>query len=661
MANARKSVDLFPTVAKATTSTAATQNAASPAASNAAVTQPATQTAKQPAKQTATRAAAQPAKQNATQSAAASVASAAAIAVQAESLPFGPWKTLYSGVWAGHKTNVFVNGERVLLLLVHDDAHSNAALLLMKRVFIVDGESRELVEFLNSQKRSFTVIEKIGRAGRYKFLVLEGQPTYVANLSRDFADVLKSQYFFLSGVGKALKDVASSYRVKIEGLEKAVFEVADTLLGDPLLLTESKPAEGKGALQESRGTREARETNVASRQRAPRYAFIGLSSGRESFQVNFEALRRVTVTSKDAAFAAKIQQLLGEAALLNNVSILVFSSTNALHGLADPALERKDFDYFGMQGDPHGFPFKEFSLTTLRIDLASLAADDFVSALGLSNADFADAIAAAFDAAFDESKTSKTHDIVELMEALDKIDAALFPPMVRARALRVLRCLEKEFPHSFGENKPALFEDALRAAHEKTLASVLWVDCAGVPETLKQLYYCFISSAAMKAFESKEGEVDFLAFVDEDASLLGEAARRALSRASEAGAGCCLRAEYGADLNSFHSTLAFELAGADAFAVANGAKTKFLPRPTYSRNAAKLNGATPAFMGARIAQVNAGQSSATQSGAATQATQVKPTQPGSVQAKPAEQNEQKEQKPSAAAAPAPPKPKKRFF
>ncbi len=102
--------------------------------------------------------------------------------------------------------------------------------------------------------------------------------------------------------------------------------------------------------------------------------------------------------------------------------------------------------------------------------MGKIAADDFLDALGLSNADFAEAVEAAFDSEI------PVHDIVGLMESLDKIDAALFPPAVRARAMRVLRALDHEFPHSFGENKPSLFEDAVAAARESEFTPSLGRD-----------------------------------------------------------------------------------------------------------------------------------------------------------------------------------------
>ncbi|MFH0973848.1 MAG: hypothetical protein V1817_03630 [Candidatus Micrarchaeota archaeon] len=511
--------------------------------------------------------------------------SGAAVAGGGDALPFGPWKILYSGVWAGHKSSVFVNPERVLVLLVNDDAPATGALVLLKKTFVLDGDSRELVAFLNSQKRSFSVIEKIGRAGRIKFLVLDGEPTYAANATRDFADILRSQYQALNGVSKSLLEVAESYKTGVTELAKTSFDTADMLLGDPLFLAAAKPdAKSTGAVGvEAARVPTTEKSGAAAREKneekPERLALLGLNSNREPLEIDLNSFQRATVVSKDAKQSNHLLQTIAESALLNGVSCLVFASSDALHGLGEAAESRDDYDYFRMNGDSHGFPLNEFSLNTLKIDLSNITADDFVDALGLRDAEFAEAIRAAFDAG-----GGKAHDLIALTQALEKTDVALFPPSAREKAVRVMRCLEREFPHSFGENKPPLFENALAAARNKNLAGVLWLDASDAPPILKQLHYCSAAALAARVFSASAGSVGFLFICDEDASQIGEAARRALGRASAAGVGFCVRSEYSSEASGIHATLCFEILGGDAFALREGAKTKFSVRPTYSRS-----------------------------------------------------------------------------
>ncbi len=287
-----------------------------------------------------------------------------ALTAGTDSLPFGPWKTLYSGAWAGHKSSVFVNDERVLLLLVHEEAPLQGALVLLKKIFVLDGDSRELIAFLNSQKRSFSVVEKIGRTGRTKFLILDGESTYAADVVRDFGDVLRSQYSALSGVSKSLLEIAESYKADITELSKASFDAADALLGDPLLLAASKPDEiGIRGARSAAGRGRAAERAIEGA--SERSSLIGLNSNREPFEVSVDSLKRVTILSKDAAQAGHLQQVLAEAALLNGVSCLVFTSSGAssggassIKGLCEASDSRDDFDYFRMQSEAHGFPVK---------------------------------------------------------------------------------------------------------------------------------------------------------------------------------------------------------------------------------------------------------------------------------------------------------------
>ncbi len=504
----------------------------------------------------------------------------------ADALPFGPWKILYSGVWAGHKSSVFVNPERVLVLLVNDDAPATGALVLLKKTFVLDGDSRELVAFLNSQKRSFSVIEKIGREGRIKFLVLDGEPTYAANATRDFANILRSQYQALGGVSKSLLEVAESYKTGVTELAKTSFDTADMLLGDPLFLLAAKPdAKSTGAVGVEAARAPTAEKGAADREKSDekpeRLALLGLNSNREPLEIDLNSFQRVTVVSKDAKQSNHLLQVIAESTLLNGVSCLVFASSDALRGIGEAAESRDDYDYFRMNGEPHGFPLNEFSLNTLKIDLGAIGTDDFVDALGLRDADFAEVIRAAFDAA-----GGKAHDLIALTQALEKTDAAVFPPSSREKAVRVIQCLEREFPHSFGENKPQLFENAIAAARDKKLAGVLWLDAANVQPMLKQLHYCQAAALAERVFSASAsaGSVGFLFVCDEEAGQIGEAARRALGRASAAGVGFCVRSEYSSEASGIHATLNFEILGGDAFALREGAKTKFSVRPTYSRS-----------------------------------------------------------------------------
>lgn len=493
------------------------------------------------------------------------------------SLAYGPWKTVFSGTWDAFKASVYSNADKLLLMLVFDAKNPRSALAVLKKAFVLEGESAEFVNFLNSQKRAFTVVEKVSRTTRQKYLLLESEPAFVESIQQEIGEVLRAQYSFLESVGKALAGVAPSYGARVKDLKNASEEAADLLLGDPLslfLLKQTKELAGAAAVAKP----------VVK-------MFLGIDSGNEFLEPDLRELRAVVVVGENSTRRKRLLHLLCENALLNNVSCILLATSNDLTGLGESAPNRNGFEAFSLRGEPHGFPLKRFSPTEgVRVDLRLVEPSVFTSILGLNN-DAGEAIREAFAPLLPNLVSSPPSSLEALRKNVEALDAKKFPAYVVRKALRVLQLLEEENPFLFQEDKLELMQKNFGEIKEKTLASVYFIDLSNASREAKQLIACSLAGFLQKIFAdayAAGGELNAFVAVEEDASELSEEIVKALAEASGKGIGFALNAAHSIDVKSVPATLAIELVGDQAFATIKGKKTRFAPRPTYS-NSSKIS------------------------------------------------------------------------
>jgi len=488
-------------------------------------------------------------------------------ALALQTLPFGPWKIVYSGEWLGFKTSVFENSEHVLLLVAFDK--TGGALVLMKKVFLLEGNDVELLNFLNSQKRVLTIIEKTSKIGRFKYLLLETDPAYSTSIIHELPALLRAQKSFLDAVGKALEEIAKTYGAKATDFAHAPTQAIELFLGDPFQALALKPS--TATITATRALETRKQTFEEPR------ATIGINANRELVQLSIRALRKSMIIGETREKQLHLMHLLAEAALENNVSCFILATTNAWNGLSDANPDKSLYETFHLSTQPHGYPLKKFAQGEgLYVNLKKIDALNFTQSFALYE-EAGETISKAFNNA------TTLDDLITNVKTLSEKES---PTTAKSKALRVLHLIRKEAPLLFGEDKLKRLENAFARAREKNIATANVIGLSNETRAVRELVARSIVAGLSEALgESEVGSLDALVLVEDDYSKLSVGLKKELIKLADAGigAGVVFRASHAADALEFPQTSLFELVGAEVVLTEGSVKTRFAPRPAFSK------------------------------------------------------------------------------
>src|SRR3989338_2030166 len=148
-------------------------------------------------------------------------------------LPFGPWKKVFSGKWNDFPIEVHLNKDKELMLLAFsgekpgesdidkspkEGDKENKVLVLIVKPLLLEGNADE---FLKSQKRDFTFLEKTIDKKTFKYLLLQAQPFLVEWQQDEIAKAIREERAEIEGLTKVTVDVAANFKCRTTDLSKA--------------------------------------------------------------------------------------------------------------------------------------------------------------------------------------------------------------------------------------------------------------------------------------------------------------------------------------------------------------------------------------------------------------------------------------------------------
>ncbi len=475
-------------------------------------------------------------------------------------LPFGPWTQLVRANWAGFPAGVYVNPDRVILLLVFDkqgDAPSGM-LVSLRKAFAVDGDLCKAVE---SQPREVTLLLKHSPSGSQRFVIVSATPAFVKYSRDELEEAVGRQFSELSVLSSFVQDMGKAYKVEVKDLAAVAESEAQALLGDPasflaLFNPGMKPQSSTAAVQE--GVRVA----------------VGVDSSNKVVSLPLDAACRSLVVGGSEEARLQAAQVLLEGALLNGVPCVVFDLRGAFSGLAKPNSSTKDFARHRMVATPLGFPFREYKLGSgIYVDLAFVTPRLFNEAFGLQGTDVGKAVELAW------SQNAELHSLSDLSAAVGRL--AETPEVTRylmLKARRLLRVVEKRHPAVFNKN---VASELMMPWHEG-IGKVFHVDLSGRGVAVNHLLVYSVLNAIPAP---KNKKLRMVVCFDAPAAGVFPDVLRAVSESAAGGVGCVLQAESELDAQPFDSAGArLELVGkGEAVATVGVEKPlRFTLRPSFT-------------------------------------------------------------------------------
>jgi len=445
--------------------------------------------------------------------------------------PNGPWNKIAVAQWAGHPVTIYQNAEKILLMLVFDEAEDKSVkglLVLMKKPFLVEGSPDAFAE---AHSRSLVVVQKVSREAKHTFLLVEATPIYIEYSQAKLFDSVRQGCDELEALGKIVADIASVHGTKATELRRLPPEIGDALTGDPLLLF-LMPASSSAAGNAS--------------EEAARMMLLGTESEGKAVEVSTILLKRTAIAG-NAQKQAQALQVMCENALLTETPCIAIDSYGGLGGMGErnPEPDAKRF------GETNKLPPRGFSLakavfgSDFSIDLTAISASAFVRAFGLTD---------------------------EIKQALPP----LMPPTLQdaaeqaknGKAVRAMRVLQKQYSSLFG-----------RAALAPPQTGGMYVNLSKQPAEVRMLAIISLLNSLQNGSAFVALNEDLAGAPDELKSAIAAIGNRGYSYA------CC--AAHPSDLAFVKDpTLAIEAVGEETIATIHGEKRRFILRPTLSKRLA---------------------------------------------------------------------------
>ncbi|VVB67064.1 Uncharacterised protein [Candidatus Norongarragalina meridionalis] len=443
--------------------------------------------------------------------------------------PNGPWNKIAVAQWAGHAVTIYQNSEKILLMLVFDEAEDKSVkglLVLMKKPFLVEGNPDAFAE---AQSRSLVVVQKVSREAKHTFLLVEATPVYTEYSQAKLFDAVRNGCDELEALGKVVADIASVHGTKATELRRVPPEIGDSLTGDPLLLF-LMPASGVGApLTE-----------------AAKMMLLGTESDGKPVEVSTVLLKRAAIAGNPQKQAQALQ-VMCENALLTETPCVIIDSYGTLGGMGERNAE-PDAKRFGETNKmpPRGFTLSKMVFgADFSIDLTAISASAFVKAFGLTD---------------------------EIMQALPNV----MPPTLQdaveqahgGKAVRAMRVLQKQYSSLFG-----------RAAIAPPATGGLYVNLSKQSDEVRMLAIISLLNSLRNGSAFVALNEDLAGAADELKSAVTALEGRGYSYA------CC--ASHPSDLAFVKEpTLSIEAVGEETIATIHGEKRRFILRPTLSKRSA---------------------------------------------------------------------------
>ncbi len=473
-------------------------------------------------------------------------------------LPYGPWKRLAACDWDGFPVGVYLNSDKIILLVLQEKHGDEVPgmLVALKKVFVTDVD---LTKTMQTQRREMTVVAKSSAGGLSRFLIIGATPAYCKYSQEALVESMGRQVNELNALTQFVQDLALAYKSGLKDLKQAGDEQAAVLLGDPLaMLSLYNPASSRLAAGEGRP--------AASK------ALVGLDARGEFVQLPIQAFSTATVVGGDKARRLRLMHLLFESALTNNVPCIIFDSTNSFAGLAKPNKDSRGFTEHQMTTMPLGFPFQEFEAGKgIYVDLSVLPPSFFLNAFGLQETE----VGRILEKAFGKEEASSLAQLQEQVKALKESKEAT--QYAVAKCLRCLKAVEARYPSLFGKNPPS---ELLLPWHEG-IGKVFHVNTRGVPEPIQFL----IVSTILRLIPFPRGKtIKAMVGFDSDLSQVYTDVLALSEQLRDKSAGFVLQAEHELDLESLEKpSLKIEVVGNEAIAGMEGEKPlRFTPRPAYT-------------------------------------------------------------------------------
>lgn len=386
-------------------------------------------------------------------------------------LPYGPWKSVLTGVWIDKQVAYYENPDKKVLISIFDRRGEDikGILMMLTKFFVVKGDSSNMADTL---KRNITLIEKHSPTFKANYLAVSTTPQYVSFEPGKIIDTTQALYEELEGESAAVVNMSTKYGITLTELKYAEEKYVKRLLGDPLVIPSivvRKPS--------------ADGVSVSTKEGKVK---LGLKKDSSLATELISSFALTLITGGEEIMRRHTAHVIMEDCVLNGISGVLFDTGNNYAKLDTPNPDTSQYERYKMNVEPIGMPVRKFK-----------PGDDiFIDLTLLDKGLFADVAGTGADSAEGEliGKVLEQHrikNLKELEESIMKI-AGEENKYYAARAVRIAKLLGNRYPKTFdGQIDPK----EVVAPWLKRMGRVAVIDMKGFDkDTVKGIIYTVLKT-----------------------------------------------------------------------------------------------------------------------------------------------------------------------
>jgi hypothetical protein len=409
---------------------------------------------------------------------------------------FGPWETIFSGVFYTHEVEVIMNPEKYFLTIVYEkkDGEKKGALVDGHKALVARGA---IDSFIQTLPKKCLGISKTNGTRNSKMLFISTEAIYVDFKQEDFVreidNMIKKSFDNIN----TIMELAKSSSLQLKETSMAPEAEYAPILGDPFMARSLLSGLKKTAME---------MIDVGEAQIGKKYSNqiqLGLGKNRGIIKEELENLERTIIigNKNETNYALYI---LTENFLLENTQAIIFDSTNYFSGLGTASKNEKELREDLVDFEPAGFPTKKIiAKETIKIPFSNINIKLFFDKMKVADKKL--------EAIFEKKIDAGTPE--EFLEKIKELDD--FNEFEKLKLERILKIISNNFKGLFG--KESNIEEIIKK-WPGSLGRATIIDTSKLSEK-ERMYF---SLALMKEIEKQKKEKEIIIVLPEAGELSKE-------------------------------------------------------------------------------------------------------------------------------------------